>query len=162
MRIRHWNANMGLWGWSTRSDVSHDVIRIYGRLIAVAGGLAIRAPLRGRDDPWQLEVLSHSHGPRVLQAHIVAPDGQPVAVVAVGEGGGAGQRRAWRETVSAAPWFIEGSDPDGFRNPPDGPWVISAWLAALEVHREAVPWLGEMERCIGWGFLDGLRPMASA
>lgn len=62
------------------------------------------APLRGPDDPWRLHVLAHPHGPRVLQARIIAPDELPVAVLAVAEGGGDGPRRAWRETVDAAPW----------------------------------------------------------
>ena len=162
MRIRHLIANMGIWRWSNRSDVVHLETLTYGRLIAAAGALAIPAPLRNPDDPWQLEVLSHPHGPCVLKARIVAPDGQPVAAVAVAEGGGAGQRRAWRETVAAAPWFYEGCDPDDFRNPPDDPWVITAWLSGLESHREASEWLGDVERYIGWSFLDSLRPMASA
>ena len=162
MRIKHWTANMGHWCWSTRADVFDDVTRAFGRLIAAAGALGIRAPLRNPDDPWQLEVLSHPHGPRVLKARIVAPDGLPVSLVAVAEGDGAGPRRAWRETVAAASWFIEGCDPGDFRNPPDGPWVISAWESGLEAHWDAVKWLGDVERYIGWAFLDSLEPMASA
>ena len=139
VRLQHWTPNIGQWCWSTRSDMFDHMARAYGRLIAVAGALATPAPLRDRDDPWRLHVLSHPHGRRVLQARIVAPDGLPVA-------------------VAAAPWFIEGCDPGDFRNPPDGPWGISAWLSALE----AVEWLGDVERYIGWAFLDSLRPMASA
>ena len=134
MRLEHWTANTGHYRHSDRSEVVDQVTRAYGRLIAAAGAFATPAPLRGPDDPWRLEVLAHPHGPRVLQARIVAPDGLPVAVLAVAEGGGAGPRRAWRETVATAPWFIDGCDPGDLRNPPDGPWVIAALLPALAVH----------------------------
>ena len=162
MRLEHWTANTGHYRHSDRSEVADHVTPAYGRLIAAAGAFATPAPLRGPDDPWRLHVLAHPHGPRVLQARIVAPDGLPVAVLAVAEGGGAGPRRAWRETVATAPWFIDGCDPGDFRNPPDGPWVIAALLPALAVHPEALEWLGDVEQCIGWAFLDSLQPMASA
>ncbi len=162
MRLEHWTANTGHYRQSDRSEMADHVTRAYGRLIAVAGAFATPAPLRGPDDPWRLQVLAHLHGPRVLQARIVAPDGLAVAVLAVAEGGGAGPRRAWRETVATAPWFIDGCDPGDFRNPPDGPWVIAALLPALAVHPEAIEWLGDVEQCIGWAFLDSLQPMASA
>lgn len=162
MTLEHWTANTGNRRYSDRSEVVDHVTRAYGRLIAAAGAFATPAPLRGPDDPWRLEVLAHPHGPRVLHARIVAPDGQPVAVLAVGEGGGAGPRRAWRETVATAPWFIDGCAPGDFRNPPDGPWVITALLPALAVHPEAFEWLGDVEQYIGWAFLDSLQPMASA
>ncbi len=83
-----------------RPDRQHT--RAYGRLIAGAGAFETPAPLRHRDGPSRLHVLAHEHGPCVLQARIVTPDGQPVAVLAVAEGGGDGQRRACRETVAAA------------------------------------------------------------
>ena len=112
----------------------------YGRLIAGAGAFATPAPLRGPDDPWRLHVLAHQHGPRVLQA-----------------------RRAWRETVAAAPWISDGRDPGDFRDHlPNRPWVIMALLPALAVHGEAVEWLGEIEQCIAWAFLKSLQPMTSA
>lgn len=131
-------------------------------IIAAAGGLATPAPLRGPDDPWRLEVLAHPHGPRVLKARIVAPDEQPIAELAVAEGGGGGPRRAWRDTVAAAHWLVDGCDPGGFRDPSDSPWVIMALLPALSVHPEAVEWLGELEQCIAWAFLESLQPMTSA
>ena len=160
--LEHWNANMGHYCQVDCSDMAEHVPPAYGRLIAAAGALATPAPLRGPDDPWHLEVLAHPHGPRVLQARIVAPDGQPVVALAVAEGGGAGPRRAWRETVAAAPWFIEGWDPADFRNPPDVPWVIAALLPALTDHREALEWLEDAEQCIAWAFLYNLEPTASA
>ena len=160
--LEHWNANMGHYCQADCSDMAEHVPPAYGRLIAVAGACATPAPLRGPDDPWRLEVLRHPHGPRVLQARIVAPDGQPVAALAVAEGGGAGPRRAWRETVAAAPWFIEGCDPADFRNPPDVPWLIAALLPALTDHREALEWLEDAEQCIAWAFLYNLEPLASA
>lgn len=84
---------------------------------------------------------------------IVAPDELPVAVLAVAEGGGVGPRRAWRETVAAAPWLIDGRDPSDFRDHlPDRPWVIMALLTALALHGEAVEWLGDVEQCIAWAF----------
>ena len=139
--LEHWNANMGHYCQVDCSDMAEHVPPAYGRLIAAAGALATPAPLRGPDDPWHLEVLAHPHGPRVLQARIVAPDGQPVA---------------------AAPWFIEGWDPADFRNPPDVPWVIAALLPALTDHREALEWLEDAEQCIAWAFLYNLEPTASA
>ena len=162
MRLEHWTANTGHYRQSDCSEMADHVTRAYGRLIAAAGAFATPAPLRGPDDPWRLKVLAQPHGPRVLQARIVAPDGLPVAVLAVAEGGGAGPRRAWRETVAMAPWFIDGCEPDDFRNPPDGPWVIAALLSALAVHPEAIEWLGDVVQCIGWAFLDSLQPVASA
>ncbi|MCY3677484.1 MAG: hypothetical protein OXH66_07765 [Gemmatimonadetes bacterium] len=70
-------------------------------------------------------------------------------MVAVAEGGGGGARRAWRETVAMAPWFVDGCDPADFHNPPDGPWVLAALLPALADHAEAFEWLGAIERYIG-------------
>ena len=162
MRLGHWNANTGYYRESDCSGMADDVTRAYGRLIAVAGALATPAPLRGPDDPWRLEVVAHPHGPRVLQARIVAPDELSVAVLAVAEGGGAGPRRAWRETAAAAPRSIDGCDPGDFLGPPDGPWVLMALLPALAVHPEAAEWLGDVEQCIAWAFLKGLQPVASA
>ena len=160
--LEHWIANMGHYCRADCSDMAEQVTPAYGRLIAAAGAFATPAPLRGPDDPWRLEVLAHPHGPRVLQARIVAPDGLPVAVLAVAEGGGAGPQRAWRETVAAAPWFIEGCDPGDFRDPPDGPWVIAALLPALAAHPEAMEWREDVEQCIAWAFLHNLQPMAGA
>ncbi len=57
---------------------------------------------------------------------------------------------------------MEGCDPTPLRAPPDGPWVITALLLALAVHGVAVEWLGEVEQCISWAFLESLQPMASA
>ena len=163
MILEHWNANTACYRESDCSGYTDSMTRAYGRLIAAAGALAIPAPLRDPDDPWRLEVLAHPHGPRVLRARIVAPDGQPVAVLAVAEGGGAGPRRAWRETVAAAPWMVDGRDPSDFLDHlPDRPWVIMGLLPALAVHGEAVEWLGEIEQCIAWSFLESLQPMASA
>ena len=163
MRLEHWNANTAYYRESDCSGVSGGVTRAYGRLIAGAGALATPAPLRGPDDLWRLEVLDHPHGPRVLKARILAPDGLPVALLAVAEGGGAGPRRAWRETVVAAPWLSDGRDPSDFRNHlPDRPWVIMALLPALALHGEAVDWLGDVEQCIAWAFLKSLQPMTSA
>ena len=88
--------------------------------------------------------------------------GGPWRVLAVAEGGGDGPQRAWRETVATVPWFADGCDPSDFRNPPDGPWVITALLPELAYHLEALDWLGAVEQYIGWAFLDSLRPMASA
>lgn len=162
MTLEHWTVNTGGHYQSDRSEVVDDVTAAYGRLIAAAGAFATPAPLRDPDDSWRLEVLAHPHGPRVLQARIVAPDGRPVAVLAVAEGGGDGPQRAWRETVATAPWCTDGCDPGDFRNPPDGPWVITALLPELAYHLEALDWLGAVEQYIGWAFLDSLRPMASA
>ena len=162
MRLGHWNANTGYCRQTDHSGMSDGMTRAYGRLIAGAAAFETPAPLRGPDDPWRLHVLSHPHGPRVLQARIVAPDELPVAVLAVAEGGGPGARRAWRETVAEAPGLMEGCDPTPLRAPPDGPWVIMALLMALAVHGEAVEWLGEVEQCIAWAFLESLEPMASA
>jgi len=130
MRVEHWNANTAYYRESDCSGLTDSMTRAYGLLIAGAGAFETPAPLRHRDDPWRLHVLAHEHGPRVLKARIVAPDEQPVAVLAVAEGGGDGPRRAWRETVATAPWFIDGCDPGDFRSPPDGPWVIAALLRA--------------------------------
>lgn len=163
MRVEHWTVNTGQYRQSDHSGMTRSLTRAYGRLIAGAGAFATPAPLRRRDDPFRLEVLAHPHGSRVLQARILAPDDAPIATLAVAEGVGAGPRRAWRETVAAAPWFIDGCDPSDFRrDPPDGPWVIVALLSALAVHPEAIEWLGEMEQCIAWAFLKGLQPIASA
>ena len=163
MRLEHWNANTGYYRQSDGSGYADSMTRAYGRLIAAAGGLATPAPLRGPDDPWRLHVLAHPHGPRVLKARIVAPDEQPIAELAVAEGRGAGPQRAWRDTVAAAHWLIDGCDPGDFRDHlPDGPWVIMALLPALAVHGEAVEWLGEVEQFIAWAFLESLQPMASA
>ena len=71
MLLEHWTANTGHYFLADCSDMAEQVTPAYGRLIAVAGALAIRAPLRGPDDPWRLEVLAHPQGPRVLQARIV-------------------------------------------------------------------------------------------
>ena len=163
MRLEHWNANTAYYRESDCSGVSDGLTRAYGRLIAGAGAFATPAPLRGPDDPWRLEVIEHPHGPRVLRARILAPDGQAVAVLAVAEGGGAGPRRAWRETVAAAAWLVDGRDPGDFRDHlPDGPWVIMALLPALALHGGAVEWLGEVEQCIAWAFLKSLQPMTRA
>ena len=98
MRLGHWNANTGYYRQSDHSGMTDGLTRAYGRLIAAAGAFETPAPLRGPDDPWQLHVLAHPHGPRVLQARIVAPDELPVAVLAVAEGGGPGAHgaRRWR------------------------------------------------------------------
>lgn len=160
--LEHWNANTGYYRQSDGSGYADHMTRAYGRLIAAAGAFATPAPLRGPDDPWRMHVLAHPHGPRVLQARIVAPDESPIAVLAVAEGGGAGQRRAWHDTVAAAPWLIDGCDPGDFRDPPDSPWVIMALLPALANHPQAVEWLEEVEQLIAWAFLDSLEPMASA
>ena len=160
--LEHWTGNTGDYCESHRSEVADDVTPAYERLIAAAGTFATPAPLRDPDDRWRLEVLAHPHGPRVLQARILAPDGQPAATLAVAEGGGAGPRRAWRETVAAAPWFIDGCDPGDFRDPPDGPWMMAALLPALADHLEALEWLGAVEQYIGWAFLDSLQPVANA
>ena len=159
--LGHWNANTGHYRQSDGSGVPDGVTRAYGRLIAGAGAFATPAPLRKPDNPWRLHVPAHPHGPRVPQARIVAPDELPVAVLAVAGGGGAGARRAWRETVAAAPQIIDGSDPTFLRDPPDGPWVITALLPALAVHGGAVEWPGDVEQCIAWAFLGSLEPMAS-
>ena len=103
MILEHWTANTGQRCQADCAEIAEHVTPAYGQLIAAAGAFATPAPLRGPDDPWRLEVLRHPHGPRVLQARIVAPDGQPVAALGAAEGGGAGPRRAWRETVAAAP-----------------------------------------------------------
>ena len=108
------------------------------------------------------EVLAHPHGPRVLEARILAPDGRPAVVLAVGEGGGAGPQRAWRETVAASSWFIEGCDPAEFRDPPDGPWMMGAFQDGLDGHPEAFDWLGSVLQYIGWAFLDSLSPITIA
>ena len=162
MRVEHWTVNTGQYRQSDHSGMTRSLTRAYGRLIAAAGAFATPAPLRSRDDPFRLEVLAHPHGPRVLRACILAPDEEPIAMLAVAEGAGAGPRRAWRETVAAAPWFIDGCDPGDFRDPPDGPWVIVALLSAVAVHPEAIDWLGEIEQCIAWAFLKSLQPMARA
>ncbi|MXW56441.1 MAG: hypothetical protein F4Z59_07175 [Gemmatimonadales bacterium] len=162
MRVEHWNANTGYYRESDRSGMPDEVTRAFGRLIAAAGALGVPAPLRDPDDTWQLEVLAHPHGPRVLKARIVAPEDEPVAVLAVAEGGGAGARRAWRETVEEAPWLHPGCDLTLLREPPDGPWVIMALLLPPAIHGEAVEWLEDMEQCIAWAFLKSLPPMASA
>lgn len=163
MRLEHWNANTAYYRESDCSGLNDSMTQAYGRLIAGAGAFATPAPLRGPDDPWRLHVLAHQHGPRVLQARIVAPDELPVAVLAVAEGGGAGPRRAWRETVAAAPWMSDERDPGDFLDHlPNRPWVIMALLPALALHGEAVEWLGEIEQCIAWAFLKSLQPMTSA
>ena len=162
MTLEHWTANAGYYHLSDRAEVVDDVTPAYGRLIAAAGAFATPAPLRSREDAWRLEVLTHPHGPRVLRARILAPDGQPVSALAVAEDGGGGARRAWRETVAAAPWFVDGCDPGDFRDPPDGRWVMAALLPALADHEEAYEWLGVIEQYIGWTFLDSLQPIASA
>ena len=162
MRVEHRTVNTGQYRQSDHSGMTRSLTRAYGRLIAAAGAFATPAPLRSRDDPFRLEVLEHPHGSRVLRARILAPDEEPIAVLAVAEGAGAGPRRAWRETVAAAPWFIDGCDPSDFRDPPDRPWVIVALLSAVAVHPEAIEWLGEIEQCIAWAFLKSLQPMAKA
>lgn len=162
MVLEHWNANTGYYRQSDHSGVTDSVTRGYGRLIAVAGALGTPAPLRGPDDPWHLHVLAHPHCPHVLKAQIVAPDDLPVATLAVAQGSGDGPRRAWRETVDAAPWMLDGCDPVDFGDPPDGPWVMTALLPAVADHTEVLEWLDEVEQCIGWAFLKGLRPAASA
>ena len=130
MRVEHWNANTAYYRESDCSGLTDSMTRAYGRLIAGAGAFETPAPLRHRDDPWRLQVLTHEHGPRVLQARIVAPDEQPVAVLAVAEGGGDGPRRAWRETVAAVPWMSAGrTRPERFPRPPAGPTVGDHGLA---------------------------------
>ncbi|MDE0125694.1 MAG: hypothetical protein OXN97_14055 [Bryobacterales bacterium] len=162
MRLEHWTANTGYYRQTVCSGMSAEVTRAYGRLIAAAGALGVPAPLRDPDDPWRLEVLTHPHGPRVLKARIFAPNELPVAVLAVAEEGSAGARRAWRETVEAAPWLHAGRVPTSLPEPLDGAWVIMALLLPLDVHGEAVNWLGDIEQCIAWAFLKSLEPMASA
>jgi len=163
VRVEHWNANTAYYRESDCSGLTDSMTRAYGRLIAGAGAFETPAPLRHRDDPWRLHVLAHENGPRVLQARIVAPDEQPVAVLAVAEGGGDGPRRAWRETVAAVPWMSAERGPSDFRDHlPDRPWVIMGLLPALAVHGEAVEWLGDVEQCIAWAFLKSLQPMTSA
>lgn len=163
MRVEHWTVNTGQYRQSDHSGMTRGLTRAYGRLIAAAGAFDTPAPLRSRDDPFRLQVLAHPHGPRILQARILAPDEEPIAMLAVAEGAGDGPRRAWRETVAAVPWFIDGCDPGDFRrDPPDGPWAIVALLSALAVHPEAIEWLGEIEQAIAWAFLRGLQPLASA
>jgi len=144
------------------AEVVDEVTPAYGRLIAGAGALGVPAPLRARDDAWQLEVLAHPHGPRVLRACILAPDGRPAVSVAVAEGGGDGARHAWRETVAASAWFIEGCDLAEFRDPPDGPWLMGALQDGLDGHPEAFEWLGAVLPYIGWAFLDSLSTITIA
>ncbi len=79
MRLKHWTANTGQCCQADCAEIAEQVTPAYGRLIAAAGAFVTPAPLRGPDDPWLLEVLRHPLGPRVLQARIVAPGGQPVA-----------------------------------------------------------------------------------
>jgi len=160
--LEHWTANMGNYCLSDRAEVVDEVTPAYGRLIAGAGALGVPAPLRARDDAWQLEVLAHPHGPRVLRASILAPDGRPAVSVAVAEGGGDGARHAWRETVAASAWFIEGCDLAEFRDPPDGPWLMGALQDGLDGHPEAFEWLGAVLPYIGWAFLDSLSTITIA
>ena len=37
---------------------------------------------------------------------------------------------------------------------------MTALLPDVAVHPEILEWLDEVEQCIGWAFLKGLRPMA--
>ena len=61
-----------------------------------------------------------------------------------------------------SPLVIDGPDHTSQRDPPDGPWVVTAFVPALAVHGMAVEFPGEVEQCIAWAFLGSLEPMASA
>lgn len=159
--LEHWTANTGHCRRSSRAEVADDEAESLGKLLAIAGALGDPVGLSGPGDPWRLQVLAHPHGSRILHGRILAPDGLPVAVLAVGEDASPGAVRAWRDVVAATPWFEGAGIPDRI-DPPEGPWLIGSLQPALALYPDATAWLADAERCIAWAFLEGLPRRAEA
>lgn len=132
---------------SPRAEVGDDVIRLLRPLLArVWAGEVVPVPyVRGG------YTLSGAEDHGCCALALAGPTGVVVATIGVA-GDPAGARALWRQ--------LHAYGPDGApvvtdaERPPAVPWCAARLtLGAALVHRDALDWLGDLERCLAWTYL---------
>lgn len=134
---------------SPRHEVGDDTVAVLRPLLArvLAGGTV---PLPYVTGGYQLRGAADGG---CCALAVVGPTGEIVATIGVG-GAEAGSAGLWRQLHALAPDVSPvRTRPD---DPPPVPWCAARLDRGVLVHRDALAWLGDLERCLAWAYLEAI------
>jgi hypothetical protein len=139
--LHHITTTTGHSRRSPRSEVADDVLQVVRELLRRA--LAGERPALPGPPGYQLEASAEGD---LLLATVFRGRAVPLATIGVA--------RSDRDALRLWGYLRERGDvaPD---RPPPAPWCAAVLQPALAVHRDAAAWLGDFERCLAWGWVEG-------
>lgn len=150
--LQHVTLDTGHVRRSPRSEVEAETIPAVSRLLSLA--------LAG-DEAWIPAVeprcrLTAAASGRCLVATVWGPDAGeqrvPLATLGVAGRSTCGSR-LWRRLHDGRPAEMPALKTDAARVPPE-PWCAVRLEPGLALHPEAAEWLGDLERCLAWAWLE--------
>lgn len=146
--IRHVTLNTGHTRNSVRSEISDEAMAVVTEILIRARS-GERVMLPGEIDPkcWVEGSVGAKSARLIIHA---AENRDPILDMGIALHSRAG-KPLWhmmhveRKSLASATMLDE--------VPPE-PWVAAVLLPGIARHMEAASWLGDMERCLAWGFLE--------
>lgn len=134
--LRHLTIDTGHVRDSYRAEVGDEVVAVLRPLLDRADA-GERVPIPGTDPPTHMRAQRTRD--RGLRVWLEAGD-DPLVDIAI----------APSSLSGAVLWSVlEQSGP-----PPSAPWCAVALRGGLMSHPQAMGWLGDLERCLAWAWID--------